>query len=442
MNDIEIEYRKILDYIFAQLPMFTRVGVSAYKKSLDNIIALTDNDGKPHLKYKTIHIGGTNGKGSCTHLLASILQENGFKTGVYISPHYVDFRERIKINGVYIDKKSVIDYIEKRKEIIEKIQPSFFEITAAMAFWYFAKENIDIAVIEVGLGGRLDSTNIIQPELSLITHIAYDHMNVLGNTLPEIATEKAGIIKPEKPVVIGKYQTETAEVFIKKAEVSNAEIAFADQNFQAELLHENIDRQEFKVYENGIIRFENITCPLLGNYQKDNIQSVLQCVKTLNNKGFEISKQSIENGIKKVKSNTKIFGRFDILQQQPLVICDSAHNEDGIRNVMTQLKKYKFNVLHIVWGNVNDKDISKMLKLLPKDAKYYFCMPNIPRGLPADDLKQNATLFNLHGASYQSVKSATEAALEKANDHDLIYIGGSTFVVAEVFAENMFDNKL
>jgi dihydrofolate synthase/folylpolyglutamate synthase len=439
MHNLEKKYNETLEYMFAKLPMFTRVGTSAYKKNLDNIIALNKYENNPHLKYQTIHIGGTNGKGSCTHLLASILQEKGLKTGVYVSPHYVDFRERIKINGNYISKDLVIEYIEKNKKIIEDIQPSFFEITAAMAFWYFALQEVDIAVIEVGLGGRLDSTNIIQPKLSLITHIAFDHVNVLGNSLQEIANEKAGIIKSKTPIVIGKYQEALADIFINKAHENDSDIYFADKQFEVNCIKETLEMQTFKVLKNGVVIFEKLECPLLGNYQKSNIQSVLQCVEILNNNGFEISKSNIENGIKKVKKNTKIIGRYDIMQQNPLVVCDSAHNEDGIKAVIQQIQSLKCEKIHIVWGNVNDKDISKMMKLLPRQAAYYFCTPNIPRGLPINNLIEIARLYSLQGKTYKSVKLAVTAALNEASKNDVIFIGGSTFVVAEVFAENIFN---
>lgn len=439
MHNLEKKYNETLEYMFAKLPMFTRVGTSAYKKNLDNIIALNKYENNPHLKYQTIHIGGTNGKGSCTHLLASILQEKGLKTGVYVSPHYVDFRERIKINGNYISKDLVIEYIEKNKKIIEDIQPSFFEITAAMAFWYFALQEVDIAVIEVGLGGRLDSTNIIQPKLSLITHIAFDHVNVLGNSLQEIANEKAGIIKSKTPIVIGKYQEALADIFINKAHENDSDIYFADKQFEVNCIKETLEMQTFKVLKNGVVICEKLECPLLGNYQKSNIQSVLQCVEILNNNGFEISKSNIENGIKKVKKNTKIIGRYDIMQQNPLVVCDSAHNEDGIKAVIQQIQTLKCEKIHIVWGNVNDKDISKMMKLLPRQAAYYFCTPNIPRGLPINNLIEIARLYSLQGKTYKSVKLAVTAALNEASKNDVIFIGGSTFVVAEVFAENIFN---
>lgn len=439
MHNLEKKYNETLEYMFAKLPMFTRVGTAAYKKNLDNIIALNKYENNPHLKYNTIHIGGTNGKGSCTHLLASILQEKGLKTGVYVSPHYVDFRERIKINGNYISKELVIEYIEKNKKIIEKIQPSFFEITAAMAFWYFAVQEVDIAVIEVGLGGRLDSTNIIQPKLSLITHIAFDHVNVLGNSLQEIANEKAGIIKSKTPIVIGKYQEALADIFINKARENDSDIYFADKQFEVNCIKETLETQTFEVLKNGVVISEKLECPLLGNYQKSNIQSVLQCVEILNNNEFDISKSNIENGIKKVKKNTKIIGRYDIMQQNPLVVCDSAHNEDGIKAVIQQIQTLKYEKLHIVWGNVNDKDIGQMLKLLPKHAAYYFCTPNIPRGLQVKKLLEKARLYSLQGKTYKSVKLAVAAAISKASENDVIFIGGSTFVVAEVFAENIFN---
>lgn len=404
-----MNYTNTLNWMFSQLPMFQRQGAGAFKKDLTNSIALSKHLNYPESTFKTIHVAGTNGKGSTSHMLASILQEAGYKVGLYTSPHLKDFRERIKINGKMIRKREVVDFIENNKSFFEAHQLSFFEMTVGLAFDCFAKHKVDIAIIEVGLGGRLDSTNIITPEVSVITNIGYDHTQFLGETLPEIAFEKAGIIKHKVPVVVGEYQKEVFPVFEKIAKEKSAPLFLASNN-------ENI----------------NYISDLKGSYQIHNIKTVLQTIAILKAKGFAISEKNIKNGLQKVVKNTGLLGRWQVLNEQPKVICDTAHNAEGLRYVLKQLEEEKYGRLHIVLGVVNDKDLKTVLPLFPKNANYYFCKPNIPRGLDEVEFKQRCAKFQLMGAAYSSVEKAYKTALNKAQKNDLIYIGGSTFVVAEV----------
>lgn len=397
-----MNYKDTLKYLFSQLPMYQRTGAAAYKKDIGNIIEACNFLDNPHKKFKSIHIAGTNGKGSTAHLISSILQEAGFKTGLYTSPHLKDFRERIKINGVKINENDVISFVTTNKKNFEKINMSFFEYTVALAFDHFAKEKVDIAIIETGLGGRLDSTNIISPEISVITNIGYDHMNLLGNSLKQIAIEKAGIIKEKTPVLIGRKQIETETVFEEKASQKNTSVFYAKQN-----------EVKFNV----------------PNYQKENINTSISAIKILD---WEISNQEINDGIKNVNQNTGLRGRWETLSKNPKIICDTGHNVDGISNIISQLKQIKFNKLHIVFGTVNDKKINDILNLLPKDAKYYFCKAKIDRALNADKLKSIANEYKLIGESFESVEKALLNAKNNAKKEDLIFIGGSTFVVAEV----------
>ena len=397
-----MNYKDSLKYLFSQLPMYQRTGAAAYKKDIGNIIEACNFLDNPHKKFKSIHIAGTNGKGSTAHLISSILQEAGFKTGLYTSPHLKDFRERIKINGVKISENDVISFVTINKKNFEKINMSFFEYTVALAFDHFAKEKVDIAIIETGLGGRLDSTNIISPEISVITNIGYDHMNLLGNTLEQIAIEKAGIIKEKTPVLIGRKQIETETVFEEKASQKNTTVFYAKQN-----------EVKFNV----------------PNYQKENINTSISAIKILD---WKISNQEINDGIKNVNQNTGLRGRWETLSKNPKIICDTGHNVDGISNIINQLKQIKFNKLHIVFGTVNDKKINDILNLLPKDAKYYFCKAKIDRALNADKLKSIANEYKLIGESFESVEKALLNAKNNAKKEDLIFIGGSTFVVAEV----------
>ncbi|WP_109098001.1 folylpolyglutamate synthase/dihydrofolate synthase family protein [Aquimarina sp. AU58] len=404
-----MNYRETLDWMFTQLPMYQRQGASAYKVDLHNTIQLAAYLGNPETKFKSIHVAGTNGKGSTSHMLASILQEAGYKVGLYTSPHLKDFRERIRINGVTISEEYVIDFISKHQPYLESNQLSFFEMTVGMAFQYFAESKVDIAVVEVGLGGRLDSTNIITPEISVITNIGLDHTRFLGNTLAAIASEKAGIIKEGVPVVIGRNVEETSKVFIEAANASQSPLYFAEDC-------------------NGTI----YSSDLKGSYQKENIKTVLQTVGLIKLNEWSISENDIMKGLQNVVKNTHLLGRWQILQENPKVICDTAHNEDGLKVVMKQLIEEEYDHLHIVLGVVDDKDLDTILPLFPVQARYYFCRPDIIRGLDEKKLKKEALKFNLTGEGYNSVAEAYEAALQKATDKDVVYVGGSTFVVAEI----------
>ena len=402
-------YKETLDWMFSKLPMYQRQGKTAFKKDLTNTLALSHHLHNPHLQFKSIHVAGTNGKGSTSHMIASILQEAGYKVGLYTSPHLKDFRERIKVNGKPINKKSVINFIKRNQVLLEKQQLSFFEMTVGMAFDHFAKEQVDIAVVEVGLGGRLDSTNIILPEVSVITNIGYDHVQMLGETLPEIAYEKAGIIKEGIPVVISEKQKEVHHIFLKVAREKNAPISYAEDEVK-------------KKYKTD----------LLGNYQQKNINAAVQTIKDLKNKGYKISENKIKTGLLNVVKNTGLLGRWQVIQDKPKIICDSAHNKEGLTHVLAQLKDLPYKILHIVFGTVNDKDLDTILPLFPKKAIYYFCKPDIPRGLGAKILQEKAANFNLKGRTYSSVIEALNIAKNVANKDDLIFVGGSTFVVAEV----------
>ncbi|WP_237276382.1 bifunctional folylpolyglutamate synthase/dihydrofolate synthase [Tenacibaculum ovolyticum] len=399
-------YQETLDWMFAQLPMYQRQGKTAFKKDLTNIKALSDELGNPEKVFKTIHVGGTNGKGSTSHMIASILQEAGYKVGLYTSPHLKNFTERIRINGIEIPDKNIVAFISENKEFLEKQKVSFFEMTVGMAFDYFANQKVDIAIIEVGLGGRLDSTNIITPEVSVITNIGLDHTQFLGETLPEIAYEKAGIIKNGIPVIIGEKQEEVKQVFLTKAKDCNSEILFASD-------------------EEGDYKTD-----LLGNYQSKNILTAIKTVKQL--KGFIILEKHIEKGLLNVVKNTNLKGRWQILECEPKIICDTAHNKEGLNYTLKQLQNEKYENLHIVLGVVSDKKLNEVLPLFPKNATYYFCKPDIVRGLSEKKLKEQASEYNLIGESFVSVSQAFGVAKLKAESQDVIYIGGSTFVVAEV----------
>lgn len=401
-------YQETTAWLFSQLPMFQMQGASAYKKDLTNTLLLVEHLQHPESKFKSIHVAGTNGKGSTSSMIASILQEAGYKVGLYTSPHLKDFRERIRINGEMISENFVVDFISENKSFFEANQLSFFEMTVGLAFDYFAKEQVDVAVIEVGMGGRLDSTNVITPLVSVITNIGLDHTQFLGDTLPKIAAEKAGIIKSNVPVVIGEYSEETKPVFIAKAKLENAPIFFAQDNLEV-------------TYE----------CALLGDYQVYNKKTVLQAIKLLQSQ-FKIEENHIKLGLKNVIQNTGLLGRWQILKQKPFSVCDTAHNSHGLKIVLNQIQKHSFETLHIVLGVVNDKDLDSILPLFPKSAKYYFCKPNVPRGLDAEILKQKAIDFSLFGKVFNSVSEAYDEAINSAKDSDFIYIGGSTFVVAEI----------
>ncbi|MGV6831981.1 MAG: bifunctional folylpolyglutamate synthase/dihydrofolate synthase [bacterium] len=403
-----MKYQEAVQWMFKQLPMYQRQGASAYKKDLSNTILLANYLGNPEKKLNTIHVGGTNGKGSSSHMLASILQEAGYKVGLYTSPHLKDFRERIKINGKPISKNFVIGFIKKHRIFFEANNLSFFEMTVGMAFDAFVKKKVDVAIIEVGLGGRLDSTNIIKPIVSIITNIGYDHQHILGNTLPEIANEKAGIIKHKTSVIIGERHTETEKVFIDKAEAEKAPISFAEEF-------------SFKEYETD----------LKGSYQSKNKQTVLAALSIIK-KHFKVNDTAIRRGLKNVIANTGLMGRWQILSEEPLIICDTAHNKEGLTLVMRQLLALPYKELHMVLGFVDDKKLSELISLFPKKAIYYFCTPDVPRGKPVNETKEIFASHKILGKTFSSVSKAFRAAKLNSNSSDIIFVGGSTFVVAEV----------
>jgi len=426
-------YTQTLDFLFSQLPAYHRIGKAAYRSDLKNIILLDNYFKNPHLKYPTIHVAGTNGKGSVTHMIASVLQEAGYKTGLYTSPHLKDFRERIKVNGEMISENEVVTFVTKHKDIIESLKPSFFEMTVAMALNYFAECNVDVAVIEVGLGGRLDSTNIIKPVLSVITNIGHDHLDLLGDTLEKIAVEKAGIIKRNIPVIISETQTETKNVFINKAEENDTSIMFADEVFSCDLKqNKNLTSgREYLMTElstNNKLKGKTF---LGGDYQSKNLQAVFAAFKLLENI-FTVSEENVSEGIRNVIINTGIQGRWQILSSSPLTICDTGHNKEGLEYVMNQIKRVPRSALHIVIGFVNDKDLGSVLPLFPTDAIYYFTKASVPRALNELKLKMEAEKYGLAGQSYPDVRTALYSARKQANESDVIFIGGSTFVVAEI----------
>jgi dihydrofolate synthase/folylpolyglutamate synthase len=422
-----------MDYLYEQLPVFHRIGAAAYKPEIGNITELCELMGQPHKQFKSIHIAGTNGKGSVSHMLASILQSAGYKTGLHTSPHLKDYRERFRINGKMMLKSEVIHFVHKWKSEFLKINPSFFEISVALAFDHFAKNKVDIAVIETGMGGRLDSTNIITPEVSVITNIGLDHMVFLGDTLTAIAGEKAGIIKPGVPVVIGESHPETKNAFLEKAQLMSAPISFADKDIKIERTGQSKKLGGYyKISVQGNVLFKNLFCPLGGDYQQKNIPTVIKTVEFLNNLGFFISKKHISEGISKVIQQTGIKGRWQVMRQKPLVIADVGHNKNGLDFTLAQILKIPHENLHFVLGMVNDKDIDSIINLFPTDAFYYFCKPDVPRGLDEAELEAKGKLAGLKGSSYPSVSQAYKAAIENAKEADIIYIGGSTFVVAEI----------
>lgn len=414
--------------------MFSRIGAAAYKKDLHNTIALCEALDNPQKKFKSIHIAGTNGKGSTSHMLAAMLQQAGYKTGLYTSPHLKDFGERIKINGRMIDEGFVIDFVERTKAISNAIEPSFFELTVAMAFEYFAQQQVDIAVIETGLGGRLDSTNIITPLLSIITNIGYDHMNILGNTLEAIAGEKAGIIKPGVPVVIGEYLPDTKPVFINKAKECNAPIYFVPDKFKVTDVISGTHALNCNVTDTEQQITENFTLDLNGIYQTKNLCTVLCAEGILWEHGFTIKNDAEKFALANVKKLTGLHGRWDVIAENPTLVLDVAHNEDGIKQVINQLTHSNINAsaAHFIIGMVKDKEVDKVLSQLPKDANYYFTNAHIPRALAAEELKTKAAAFHLQGNSFDDVNKAIAAAKQKAAVSDLIIVCGSVFLVGEV----------
>lgn len=423
-----MNYQETIDYLFNVTPLFQNIGKDAYKEGLDNTIILDNHFNNPHKKFRTIHIAGTNGKGSCSHTIAAILQSAGYKTGLYTSPHLIDFSERIKVNGEPVEKEFVIDFVKQNKDFFEPLHPSFFELTTAMAFLYFAEKKVDVAVIEVGLGGRLDCTNIITPDLSIITNISFDHTQFLGNTLKDIAKEKAGIIKEKKPVIIGEYTPETKTVFEDKAKSTNSDIIFAEDN---KLIN------GYKQTENGLLlyksdKIKDLYGELNGLYQVKNTNTILNAVYKLIELGYNIDETNIKNGFRNVCHLTGLMGRWQKLEENPTIICDTGHNIGGMKYIVEQLSRMKYDKLHIIIGMVNDKDISGVISLLPKNAKYYFTQASVKRALPAEQVKEIANNYGLKGEAYSSVEKALTIAQNNAKENDLIFIGGSTFIVADL----------
>lgn len=429
-----MNYRETIDYLYAQLPMFSKMGKAAYKADLHNTIALCDFLNNPQGQFKSVHIAGTNGKGSTSHMLAAILQQAGYKTGLYTSPHLKDFRERIRINGDMITQDFVVDFVERTKIVSESIQPSFFELTVAMAFDWFAQQKVDIAIIETGLGGRLDSTNVITPLLSIITNIGYDHMNILGDTLEKIAGEKAGIIKPGIPVVIGEKHPETIHVFTDKALQENSELLFAQDEYECILAVSSIQHLHLDIKNKKDSTAIQLSLDLNGTYQTKNILAVLSACKIITQNGFHITENDIREALQHVKQLTGLHGRWDVISTSPLIVMDVAHNEDGIKQVLQQLTLlgYSYPNVHFVFGMVKDKDINTVLSLLPTEAQYYFTNAHIPRALSATELQQAAATYHLQGKCFDDVNTAIAEAKKMISKKDIIVICGSVFLVAEV----------
>lgn len=425
-------YEQATNYLFNRLPMFSRIGAAAYKKDLTNTLRLCEYLGNPHTKFKSIHIAGTNGKGSTSHMLAAILQTAGYKTGLYTSPHLRDFRERFRVDGELIDKDFVSGFVERIQPVVDEIEPSFFEITVAMAFDYFVQQQIDIAVIETGLGGRLDSTNVITPELSVITNIGWDHMNLLGDSLPAIAFEKAGIIKPHVPVIIGETTAETKPVFEKVAHEKQAPLFWADsQRYAAEWKYEH-HQLILQVALPGTDERSVYQLDLPGYYQTKNCITVLEVIYHLQKAGWKITEEQVQQALRQVKKLTGLHGRWEVIHDHPVVVLDVGHNEDGFKQITAQIELTDYQHLHIVIGLVKDKEIEKVLSLLPKEATYYFTRAQIPRALPEDELAVKGKAVGLTGHAYPDVNTALKEAMHKAGKHDMIVVCGSVFVVGEV----------
>lgn len=425
-----MDYKETIEYLFNSAPLFQNIGAGAYKEGLYNTKVLDEHFAHPHLSFKTIHVAGTNGKGSCSHTIASVLQEAGYKVGLYTSPHLVDFRERIRVNGKPISEQYVIDFVEHERAFFEPLHPSFFELTTAMAFKFFADEKVDVAVIEVGLGGRLDCTNIITPDVSIITNISFDHVQFLGDTLAKIASEKAGIIKPNIPVVIGETTSETKPVFISKAEEQNAPIIFAEE--QDEVIGECLLAKGGFDYQTKT--FGLITAELGGLCQTKNTRTIIEALKQLIGKGYRITRQNVADGFASVCKNTGLMGRWQKLSDKPKVICDTGHNVGGIQYIVKQLELQEYDNLRIVMGMVNDKDISTVLSMMPKHAVYYFTQASVKRAMPCRDFKAKAAGYGLEGDAYPTVRQAYEAALHDASQNDLVFVGGSSFIVADLLS--------
>lgn len=424
-------YEDAVQFLYQNLPIFQRVGAAAYKPDLTNTIKLCEAFGNPQKRFKSIHVAGTNGKGSTSHMLASVLQSSGYKTGLYTSPHLKSFTERIKINGEDVSEEFVVDFVKRVHPHIASIKPSFFEITVVMAFEYFAVQKVDVAVIEVGLGGRLDSTNVITPDLSVITNIGWDHKDLLGDSLEKIAGEKAGIIKPGIPVVVSERQSEVAHVFEGKARQERSKLYFASDELTV-TSWEKHNRFNFDVFRGTEEVLRAIPLPLQGLYQQKNLAGVIKSISVLRDLGYNISDIQLKHGLEHVTLQTKLKGRWQKLSVAPLMICDTAHNIDGVREVVKQINMQKVARKHIVWGMVKDKDVSDILALLPQEAEYYFCQASIPRAMEAELLAEKAIAVGLHGVVCRDVNSAIRTALFNASENDLVFIGGSTFVVAEI----------
>lgn len=427
-----MNYQQTVDYLLTKLPLFSRIGIAAYKEDLDNTIRLCSFLGDPHTKFKSVHIAGTNGKGSVSHMLAAIFQSAGYKTGLYTSPHLKDFRERIKVNGKMARKEFIVDFIQRIQPLISEIEPSFFEITVAMAFDYFREEKVDMAIIETGLGGRLDSTNIITPELSVITNIGMDHMNILGDSLEKIAYEKAGIIKRRVPVVVGEILPETLPVFAKKAEQESSSLAIATETMQATDWRWENHELIIEVAEEHSIDHKIYRLDLPGIYQRKNLVTVLASCRQLNHKGWKLEDDVIHKALRQVKKLTGLHGRWEVIQQSPPVVLDVAHNEDGIKQLLEQIELTDHHELHLVTGFVKDKDIEKILSLLPVTAHYYFTQAAIPRALDAESLMMKAKSFGLQGKTYADVNTALREAKARASLNDLVIVCGSVYLVGEV----------
>lgn len=434
-------YDQALDFIMSALPMYQRIGSAAYKANLDNTIALLQHLGNPYQNFRCVHVAGTNGKGSVSHCLASIFQEAGYKTGLYTSPHLTDFRERIRINGAMIEKSYVAGFIDKNRKILQKIKPSFFEMSVGLCFQYFSDRKVDVAIIETGMGGRLDSTNVITPELSVITNIGFDHTAFLGDTLEKISVEKAGIIKPKVPVVIGETQNETKKVFVDTAKKNKSKIIFADKSVHAEIESHTLIPPglglRVRINESDHI----ISSPLAGIYQIKNLKTVIAAAISLRENGYKLHIQHIQKGIANVIKNTGLRGRWMVFGNRPAVIMDTGHNADGLSGISQMLKSLSYSCLHLVIGMVDDKDHVAMLKLLPNNARYYFCKPSVPRGFDENKLLEKSLKLHLKATAYNSVELAIGAALSNASVNDIVFIGGSTFTVADALTMKLFSES-
>ena len=425
-----MNYEETIEYLFNCAPLFQQVGSSAYKEGLENSFLLDAHFGHPHRNYRTIHIAGTNGKGSTSHTIAAILQAAGYKVGLYTSPHLIDFRERIRVNGKPVSKQFVIDFVEKERSFFEPLHPSFFELTTAMAFLYFAQEKVDVAIIEVGLGGRLDCTNIITPDACIITNISPDHTQFLGNTLAKIASEKAGIIKKNIPVIIGETTSETKEVFTRKATIEEAPIIFAEEEQHLQNAQPHEGGITYTTAKYGIIEAE-----LSGSYQIKNTNTILAALRILKQKGYNISDENIKKGFSNVTASTGLMGRWQKIGEKPAIVCDAGHNIGGIRYIVEQLSQQKCHTMRIIFGMVNDKDISSVLAMMPRNAKYYFTQASVKRALEAEELASKALEYSLKGSCYPTVAAALEAAKKDALPEDFIFVGGSCFIVADLLSE-------